>query len=153
MKKLTILLILPLFVCCHPENDTFICSGVDIKFLNQSGEDIFDSATSNHLELSDIKVYAADSVDRLNFIGKDADNKHVFNLWVYGEGVSSLEGATFIKLGNITTDTLSAKFSKGNSSIYIKELYYNGILIENNANASECGDLEVHEIQVVLPEI
>jgi hypothetical protein len=98
------------------------------------------------LEISDLKAYAMDSFSRLNFTDT-INGMNIFNIWVYGE--IEKEGSTYLKLGNITIDTIFVKYREVGNSIFISELYYNGKLIEGNESVGECGGAKVHEITVV----
>ncbi len=133
MRYILILVFITLLFSCEKES-THVWKGAEFIFINQNGNDIFSKNTSNHLELSDFKAYAKDSSSRLNFIDT-LNGMNVFDIWLY-ENLENKNGYTFLKLGNITTDTLFAKFTKGNNSYFISELYYNDSLIENNIYAA-----------------
>ena len=121
------------FGCTKGED---ICSLADFIFVNESGADIFNPSTQDHLDISDFKVYAEDSINRLNYIEK-TDSGNVVEIWVYG-AMNGAGGNTFLKFGNLTTDTIYAEFKEKGNSTFISRLYYNGKLIVNNSGVTEC---------------
>jgi hypothetical protein len=143
MKNLLIIsfvfiLVLLGFCACGKDKNEDICAGANFIFVNESGEDILSSLTQNHLDISEFKVIAEDSTNRLTFIEQTNDG-NVVGIGVYG--FKGMEGGnTFLKFGNITTDTIYAEFMEKGSSAFISHLYYNGKLIDNNSNVTECND-------------
>lgn len=138
MKTLIFILATLIIIGCNKDKNEAVCATAELIFINESGEDIFNSSTQNNLSISEFEVYAEDSLNRLNFV-EQTNSGNIFDIWVYGE--KGLEGGnTYLKLGNLTVDTIYAKFKEKGNSIFISELYYNGILLDNNSNVTECSD-------------
>jgi hypothetical protein len=146
MKNLLLLMTLLINLRCHKDKETAKCIDAAFVFVNQSGEDIYNPSTLNHLDSTDIKAYAEDSINRVYDFGRDDDGNKAYKIFLYGE--NSFEGDTYVKLGNITIDTIHAVFEKRENSIFISQLFYNSSLIESNLNVSECYALEIHKITV-----
>ena len=131
-----IFVILLLLSGCEKEKAEAVCAHAEFVFVNQAGEDIFNDLTQDHLTLSDFSVTTSDSVVNLNYYRYFDNDTNFFDI-----GLNGLAGAgtTYFRFGNLTVDTIFAKFEEQGNSIFIKELYYNGDLIEENKNVSECG--------------
>lgn len=147
MKKL---ILLPIFLLaligCDKETGEVICSSAEFIFVNQAGDDIFNPNTTDHLEISDFELFTPDSVIELNFYTDTINGINHFQIGINGR--AEKEGVTYLKFGNITTDTIFSKFKEKGNSLFISELYYNGKLIEKNDGVTECGT-KVHEITVL----
>ncbi len=138
MKTIVYILVLLSICACGKDKNEDICAGANFIFVNDSGEDILSSSSPNHLDISELKVFAEDSTNRLNFI-EQTDDGNVVGIGVYG--LKGMEGGnTFVKFGNITTDTIYAEFKEKGSSAFISKLYYNGKLIDSNSGVTECND-------------
>ena len=145
MKTLILILITSLLLSsCDKDKGEVICSNAEFIFVNQTGKDIFNPETLNHLNITSFEAFANDSISRLNFTDT-ADGVNVFYVWLYGE--IEKVGTTYLKFGNITVDTILAKFEEKGNSLFISELYYNGVLIEKNESWGECGN-QIHKITI-----
>lgn len=131
---------------CNKNKGEVICSTAEFVFVNPSGVDIFNDSVANHLEISDFSVYTPDNAVNLNYYVYFVNNKNQFKVGING---LSGEGITYFKFGNITIDTIYAKYEEKGSSLFIRELHYNGRLIEENDGVTDCGT-QVHEIIVLI---
>ncbi len=132
MKHIAILLITIVlaFYSCNKKTETDVCGTKQFIFVDKNGNDIFNKNTDNHLSINDIEIYTPEN-RKLNVIHLIFENKNNFIIELNN-------GTTYIKLGNITIDTVFATYKEEGNSLFISELYYNNILLEKNKHLSEC---------------
>lgn len=133
------------FVSCEKDKNTATCTGASFIFLNENGEDIFNKNTLNHIDTSDFEAYTPEG-RQMEFRTDTLYGINHFDIWINGE--MDLEGTTYLKFGELTIDTIYAKFEEKGNSLFIRELYYNGILLEKNEGVTQCLT-KVHEITVL----
>jgi hypothetical protein len=139
MKYLLFLLLICLMASCGMKCEDF-CGSARFVFTNEKSQDIFDSTLVNHIDSSEFKMYVKDTLNWIQFEGTSS-GKTVLRIGLP-------EGYCYLKFGNITTDTIFTKFREKRCGFFISHIYYNGKELDHFDNMSECGGLNIYEIQV-----
>jgi len=140
-------IILSLFLIgCDKEKEEVICSAAGFLFLNEDGEDLFSKNTLNYLEHSDLVVYTPEG-HVFPIYSDTINNKNYFSFGINGAENPGVFSTTFLQFGSITVDTITARFIEVENSLFINELFYNGVLIEQNSGVTTCGT-QTHEIVI-----
>lgn len=143
-------LIISLFLIgCDKEKEEVICSGSGFLFLNENGEDLFNKNTLNYLESTDLTVFTPEGI-QFPVYSYTINNLNYFQFGVNGAKNPGLISTTYVQFEDLTIDTIKAKFLQIENSLFINELFYNGVLLEKNINVTSCGT-HTHEI-VILKE-
>jgi len=145
---ITISLSVLTFFGCDKEKGEVVCSDAEFIFVNQNGEDIFSDSTEGHLEISAFCIYTPDNSVTLNYYVYNTNDTNYFEpgnnlsyMYEFQIGINGLlgDGITYLKFGDISVDTIYAKYKEKGNSLFISELYYNDSLIENNDGGTQCG--------------
>lgn len=109
-------------------------TSVDISYSNSSGNDLLDSATTNHFVASDIHLYNMVKGVKIevnypydiphNFLIYKNDSLKRYFLRVFIE-----TDTTLLELNQTTTDTLICSIEKSESTKIVRKVRYNGNLM------------------------
>jgi hypothetical protein len=147
MKINIYILFISLFlISCDKEKEEAICSASSFLFLNEKGEDIFNKNTINYIESSELFVFTPEG-NRFPVNTFTINDVNYFQFGINGANNPGLISTTYLQLGDLTIDTITAKFLEVENSLFINELFYNGVLLEKNSNVTTCGT-HTHEIVI-----
>ncbi|OYT17697.1 MAG: hypothetical protein B7C24_01245 [Bacteroidetes bacterium 4572_77] len=134
------LFILFIMMSCSKNKSENICSAQTFSFFNEAGNDLFDQNISGHLDVKDLKAFKL-SGEELNIINGKFDDVYQFDI-----GINQGDFTSIIQIGDITTDTITAKYKEKGNSYYIYQVYYNGKLVITNEEPTNCGDGRVVDV-------
>jgi hypothetical protein len=143
MKKIIIVLAVFTLFSCNKSNEVEeqfnIYAGIEFSVFNSQNEDLLDTATANHIEASEIKLfYQVDGEIKEVF---DANMQNPRNFMIYKHeneyriGVSlnhtetSDKPVTYIQWNENDTDTIEVIFNRTPNAIIQDRIWLNGNLI------------------------
>ncbi len=143
MKKYVLIIpIIFLFLSCNKDKSTNICAVQTFSFFNESGKDLFDKNTVNHLEPETLKAYNL-SGEEVQIIFGEINGIHEFDIYIL-----PLEGFATTHIGELTVDTISYHFKEKGNSQYVNQVYYNGELKMTHDEPTQCGSGSVVKITI-----
>lgn len=134
-----IIIIFSMIVLHSCGDSTNFCNQQYFSFKNKKGDDIFNIDTAGGIKPTDLKLFR-NSQEEVEVIVWQEDSTYMFEVFF-----DMNYDTTFIKIGDITTDTIITKFAEKGATTYIEKLYYNGVLTDR---ISTC-DNEVINITVI----
>ena len=120
IKLLIPLFIITLFVNCSKKND-LVEGSVAFTFVDENGEDVFKENNIYNLSITDYSV--SPLTDGNEGYGHVVSN----NMNIFITAINDIgDCVTYIKFGNINTDTIKTEWQNKGRITYISRLWYNG---------------------------
>jgi len=122
--------------CSKKETDEI--SYLDFTFVDEQGNDVFAENNIYGLSISDYHVSPRRENDRDGYAHNIYQGVNYFTTFFIGWDENKIY-TTYVKFGNINTDTIKVKWKNSGNIKYIKQMWYNGkeLQIHKN-NAYEC---------------
>ncbi len=125
-----------------------MCPYSRFVFLSENQQDIFNNNNPVHIDSSRFKVLDSDGAEFYWTFWPDTINSTTkVSVSLDGADIPELRDTTYLIFDTFNIDTIFTIFAKTENSLYPEEIYYNGELIENNINVTQCG-IQLHEIIV-----
>jgi hypothetical protein len=152
MKKILTFFAITTFFSCESQDRNGISSYnyntiVSFSVFNAKGEDLLDSNSPNHLDVSKIKLfYVVDGVSK-EFFNANLDNARNFKIFkhekeyrinvVMNDEDKSEKTITYIQWNEKNTDTIETTFFRSKTSIYPKDVWLNGKLVSGGTKPGD----------------